>query len=451
MNGQKLPQKPGVALRQPVPAGAGAEFPERRPAPLPATVAALAGLTVVAIVRRGAFHRVDALVVAAGAAVLLAMGVSRSGRPSRLAAGAAVAFAGWWLIAAGNHGEWGAFLPLGASAVAFAAGVTVTSRLSCTARAVAAQILVGLIGLTSLSGLTAVAFRLFPFAARAQNLWRVTTPLTYANAAGLLLAMGLLLAVGLDQGSTLARVSVCLCAAGLAGTQSRGAAVALLVGAVFVPLHAWRQALLPLAAGIAAGGAVVATSPAMIQPSESGPVVAVATVAAVAVALSSPRLRRAWRPWMRYPAGLAMAGGIAIGADAMHHTIAARLTLADRSPEWSAALRQWVSSPLFGKGPDRPLLLDSHTLTFASFAHNEYLQVLAGGGLLGGILLLAAIGAVIAAAHRYDTLSSCCCGALVALAVAGFFDFDWHLAALGLIGGWIAGLAIPPEADRGHP
>jgi hypothetical protein len=31
--------------------------------------------------------------------------------------------------------------------------------------------------------------------------------------------------------------------------------------------------------------------------------------------------------------------------------------------------------------------------------------------------------------------------ALLAFAVVGALDFDWHLASLGLVGGWVAGLA----------
>jgi len=27
----------------------------------------------------------------------------------------------------------------------------------------------------------------------------------------------------------------------------------------------------------------------------------------------------------------------------------------------------------------------------------------------------------------------------------GALDFDWHLAALGLVGGWVAGLAARPD------
>src|ERR1019366_4974181 len=82
--------------------------------------------------------------------------------------------------------------------------------------------------------------------------------------------------------------------------------------------------------------------------------------------------------------------------------------------------------------------------TYAFFAHNEFLQIAAGAGIAGVLLVVLAVGTIASTARRFDTLSSCAAGAVVAFAVAGAFDFDWHLAALGLLGGWVAGLACPP-------
>ena len=53
---------------------------------------------------------------------------------------------------------------------------------------------------------------------------------------------------------------------------------------------------------------------------------------------------------------------------------------------------------------------------------------------------------VVRAVRREDIATSCATAALVAFAVAAALDFDWHLAALGLVGGWVAGLAGRPVA-----
>ena len=98
-------------------------------------------------------------------------------------------------------------------------------------------------------------------------------------------------------------------------------------------------------------------------------------------------------------------------------------------------------------GPDTLLRFHAVDGTYAHFAHNEYLQVLADAGAVGLLLLLAAGGSVVAAVRRDDLLTSCATGALVAFAVAGALDFDWHLAALGMVGGWVAGLAGPRRDD----
>jgi O-antigen ligase len=101
-------------------------------------------------------------------------------------------------------------------------------------------------------------------------------------------------------------------------------------------------------------------------------------------------------------------------------------------------------------GPDALLRFHAVDGTFAHFAHNEYLQVLADAGAVGALLLLASAGTVVAAVRREDVLTSCATGALVAFAVAGALDFDWHLAALGVVGGWVTGLAGRPRPDPGE-
>jgi O-antigen ligase len=141
--------------------------------------------------------------------------------------------------------------------------------------------------------------------------------------------------------------------------------------------------------------------------------------------------------------------GIAVGAGVVLRVpIERRVALGsseDRSHEWAAAFDQWRSSPVVGVGPDQLLFFHAKDGDFAHFSHNEYLQVLADGGLVGAILLVCAGACVIRAVRREDVATSCAAAALLCFAVVGALDFDWHLAALGLVGGWVAGLTGRPD------
>jgi hypothetical protein len=128
----------------------------------------------------------------------------------------------------------------------------------------------------------------------------------------------------------------------------------------------------------------------------------------------------------------------------VHHEIGLRAFApsdGDRSVEWAAAWHQWAGAPYFGVGPDRLLFFHAADGTYAHFAHNEFLQVAADTGVIGLALLAACVLAVMRVARRFDVLSSCASAALGCLLVGGVFDFDWHLAFIGGLGGWCAGLA----------
>ena len=94
------------------------------------------------------------------------------------------------------------------------------------------------------------------------------------------------------------------------------------------------------------------------------------------------------------PSGLPQCAAAVSVAAFVHHELALHALApsdGDRTSEWSAALRQWVSSPLVGVGPDRTLVLQADGGSTAHFAHNESLQVAADGGLVGlGLLGLVA-------------------------------------------------------------
>ena len=191
--------------------------------------------------------------------------------------------------------------------------------------------------------------------------------------------------------------------------------------------------------------AAVASSPG----NNPVPWLAIVMVGAVATAALNPQ----WVPgqWSharvrRWIGTGVVCGVIGLGLLLLHHEIALRALAPsdeDRSAEWSSALHQWASAPLSGVGPDRELVFRASDGTSAHFAHNEYLQVGADAGIVGvGLLGLVALS-LVRALRRMDVLSSCAVAAAVAcLAVAGAFDFDWHLPVVGLLGGWCAGLAV---------
>jgi O-antigen ligase len=423
-------------------------------APLPAAFAVVAGLTAAEIVRQGAFYPADAFVVAVISAGLIVRSWTGIDGRARWVALAVTACTGWWFLSAVVHGRAQAFLPLGASMTAFLAAFLVVRRLDAGQRLGAAQALATIGAGAAVIGLAASVMRWFPLAMPAQNLWRLSTSLTYSDAAGMLLGMALLTGIALDQHRWLTRVDVSLCMAGLVATQSRGAVLGVLVGACVVPMAAARRALRSILAGLVGGLVVVGTSSGPAHHPLAGVVVGAVIVAAGGI--RRPRHgRRITRRQVRVTI-VATVVAVAFATAALHTPIQRRVELAstsDRITEWHAAFDQWRSSPWIGVGPDRLLTFHAVDGTYAFFAHNEYLQVLAGAGVVGELLLLVAVGTVAVAVRREDTLSSCGVAALAVFAVAGALDFDWHLAVLGLMGGWVCGLAgrtpCPPSTEKG--
>jgi hypothetical protein len=418
----------------------------------------VAGLMVAATIREGAFYPADAALVL-GVSLVVTAGLLLIGPDRRaLAVVAAMgALALWWLVRAAAQGRAGSFLPLGASVIGFACAFLATRRLEGRYRDLATQLVVAVGAVSSAAGLVATAARWYPLAMPAQNLRRLSTTLTYSNAAGALLAVALLAGLGLEQRATLTKLMVCLCAAGLVATQSRGAVLGAIAGLLLVPLAQLRRSALTVCLGVLGGLAVVATS----SGGSAQPLAAVAVALAVVLAVALPRRGHPVGFPSRRTGGLGVRKrialvtllglatvGIAVGAGlVLRVPIERRVALGsseDRSYEWSAAFDQWRSSPLVGVGPDQTLYFHAPDGNFAHFSHNEYLQVLADGGVVGALLLVCTGVCIVRAVRREDVATSCAAAALLAFAVAGALDFDWHLAALGLVGGWVAGLAGKP-------
>jgi hypothetical protein len=399
-------------------------------------------------VRDGGFWPSDAFIAAAGSLVLLVVAAIACpfDRSARAVVAALGALALWWGVSAATTESVSAVLPFGAACLACAGAYAVVRPLRGPARQVAGLGVACLGAAGALLGFAGLVWRWYPLAMPAQGLWRLSTTLTYADAAGLVLAMCLLVALGVDRYPWVVRLSVCLCVGGLVASQSRGACVAAACASVVVPWRCYVRFLVPLLAGAALGVVAIATSP---EPG-AVPWLAVTLVTAVAIsAVPAARVRApALDPRVRMAAAFLAVVGLLASVFLLHHEIALRALApsdADRSAEWSAAWHQWGTAPAFGVGPDRLLFFHTAAGTYARFAHNEYLQVAAGAGAVGLALLVAAVVALIRAVRRVDVLSSCACAALVCCAVGGAFDFDWHLPFVGLLCGLCAGLAARRE------
>jgi len=405
----------------------------------------LAGLMIVEGGRQGGFWRADALVVTVVVVATLVAEVALVPQDHRgwaVVAGT-VALASVWLVRAATTGNAVTFLPFGASVLGFGAAFVAVRALPPPQRALAGEFVAGIGCVGAAIGFAGLIWRHYPSAIPSQGLWRLASTLTYSDAAGLALAMCLLVALAGGPHPWISRLAVCLCTGGLVAAQSRGALVALACTVAIVP---WRRVFayrIALIAGLGLGVAAVATSPT------GAPVagLAVTLVMSVAVSLawapaSAPRPRRRTAPKWLTPVVI---GCVAVAvALLVHHELALR-TLSpsdhDRAVEWSAAFHQFTSSPIDGVGPDRLLQFTATDGDYAHFAHNEYLQIAADVGLVGLAALLSVGVALLRVVRRVDVATSCATAALVCWAVGGAFDFDWHLPFIGLLGGWVAGLA----------
>lgn len=402
--------------------------------------AVVAGLTIAAVWQKGAFFSTEAGVVAIGSLLIVCASLPLLEREELFTTLAVGALTFWWLLSALVHHH-GGFLPEGASMLGFLAAFLAIRHLPERSRQAAAAGVVAIGAVSAVVGLWAVAFRSFPLAMPAQGFWRAATTLTYSNAAGALFAMCLLIALGLSQRVPWHRVAIALIVAGLVATESRGALLALLVALPIVPVRQLGQAVWSALLGVGAGAVMVAAS--------HGPGREPAAFAAVLVAGGLAwLLPPARRPQLtrRQIAGVALLAvvAVALAGLALHTPISARVQTAssdDRGREWTAAIDQWRRAPVTGVGPDVLLQLDTSPPSYDQFAHNEYLQMLADGGVVGVVLLAASGVAVARSLHRRDVATSCATAAVVAFAVAGTLDFDWHLPALALIAGGAAGMA----------
>jgi hypothetical protein len=413
-----------------------------------ATLAAIVvGMMAAAVYRRGAFYPLDAFGVVIVSLFLVAAalrrGVDRTALTVLVTMGG---LAAWWLSRAITAQSVAAFLPLGASMLGFLAAFLVIRHVGGEDRTRVVMAVVAIGALTAAAGVGGVLAHWHPLAEHAGRVWLVATTLTYPAAAAVLLIIALLVSLALNLRDRLVRAAVCLCLAGLIGTQSHWDLLALGAGALAIPPQRWRPALWPLATGVLAGLAVAAAAAGRTP----GWLAALAVVAAVLLATATRRDEDATPPvWLVVGALVAVAAGI---------IVVSVLPLFGHSPRqpadqgqtlaWSSSSDAWRTSVWTGVGPPRITTSHANVDTYPGIVPDGYLTITAEGGLVGGLLLLGAGTAVAVSFRRRDPISSCAAGAAVAFAVAGAVDFDWQLPALALLGGCVAGLAAgPPHHD----
>jgi GH43 family beta-xylosidase len=435
---------------------AAAVEPEPEPEALRTTVAGAAtlaavviGMTAAAVYRRGAFYPLDAFGVVVVSLFLVAAALRRCRDRVALTVTLMVgALAAWWLSRAVTTQSAVAFLPLGASLLGFLAAFLVIRHLGDDDRSRVVMAVVAVGALTAASGVAGVLWHWHPLVQHSDHYWQMATTLTYPAAAAVLLILALLVSLALDLHLRLVRAAVCLCLIGLIGTQSRWDLLALAAGALAIPPRRWRPALWPLAMGVAAGLAVVASAAGRAPTWLCGAAVVVAVLASTCTRRAGEAASGRW-PAAQTAVGLvAVAGGVAVVmlfplfGHAPRQPADQGQTLA-----WSASADAWRSSVLTGVGPPKITTSHSDVDTYPGMVPDGYLTITAEGGLIGALLLLGA-GAVVAASfRRRDLASSVAAGAAVAFAVAGAVDFDWQLPALALLGGCVAGLASAPPRE----
>ncbi len=441
--------------------GQATDTTARPQAPVRLATGLLVGVLAFAAVRQGAFYprELRVLVVVSLLAAAAAF-VSRPPERGDLVApvAAAIALGGWAATSAWLAGAVTGAMPAVGLLAALAGVVVVLRRADERERetVVSAVLLIG--ALVAISGWAGVAWRHWPQALEDQALWRAASTITYANATAAVLAALALLALARlgERCSVAGALTAWLLVTGLGATLSRAGLVGFAFGVVVLArLIGVRQVLSGWPIALGAAVAVVGLVPSMPASQAPRPLVAVVALAAGGVVAVAGTHSRGRRPLAAVLA-IAVVAGLAAGTSGigpgLGRTLSTRMTLqsSDRTNELVATLELARDHPLTGVGPGRFLLTwtDGGQAMVATYAHNEYLQVLAemgaiGFGILIGGLVLSARAVLRSRQGAPPWLSSGCVGGLAALALHSAADFLWHVPVVAMIGATLVGLALP--------
>jgi O-antigen ligase/polysaccharide polymerase Wzy-like membrane protein/tetratricopeptide repeat protein len=376
--------------------------------------------------------------------------------------------------------------------------------LTLARRGSARSVFAGVLGAIAAVGGYALATRLFPdrFGYDVSDAYRLTRPLGYWNSLGIFAAMGTLLAVGFaahartKRGRALAAAVAPVLLTTLALTFSRGAWIALVVGALAavalspnrVRLATHIVVLAPPSAlavwlGSRMAGIAAPASPEATLTSGRRFLVVLAVImvfsalmpAAADFAMRRVRIGRGARRALGASTAIA-AATVVLVAFGSPTSLVGRATDSFRAPlpaadeglderiftfsgngrheYWSIAWSEYTSHPLLGSGAGTYELYwtQNRPNAFgARDAHNLYLETLAELGPVGLLLLVALLASpfVAFAFGRRGSLSAAALGAYSAYVVHAGVDWDWEVPAVTLAALFCgAGVVIAARSSR---
>jgi hypothetical protein len=348
-------------------------------------------------------------------------------------------------VAGQPSNAWGtvALLLMLGGAVAIVRALPVDQRRLLVAGVVAIAVVVAAIGWVATVG------RWQPDALTSQGLWRAASTLTYENALAAFLTAPALLC--LDRLMTMPHRNLVWSQAafvlllGIGASLSRGGVLGLGVGVVV--LVALRGPRTVVRLGPPVVGAVIAL--ACLAPSL--PVASSRHVILAVVGLGVGALATAWTfssPWRRRSAvvgGAAVVVGVLVVISTGHvagQIAQARLSASssDRAHEWSAAIAVARHHLVLGVGTARVLLQwqEGGRVFTATFAHNEFLQLLVQDGVVGLGVLVLGLAWVFLRLWRLRCVpgpvsAQCAIASLASLLIQSSLDFLWHLPVIPVL------------------
>lgn len=404
------------------------------------------------------------------------------GRREAVLLAALAGLAGWQLASAGwSSGPDGPVLEAERTLVYLSAAA---APLVCLRRELVASLLAGIVAgavVIAVAGLgnRLVAGELGDPADPVSGI-RLDDPIGYANAVGILVVLGGLLAAALalraaPYAAAAAGGALVPLASALAFTFSRGALVALAAGVVVLLLLEWERGralagLMLLAAAPAAAALLSVRSPlaeALTTPAQADAAgrrllweLGLLVAAGAAAGAIVPQVARRAAPYAVVVVGLCtVAAAIAVltlgprslAADAVDRVRAdpavtgsdvpgrlLSLSTSGRTAYWRVAWRMVERRPLTGEGAasyERWWLRDRPVASYARDAHNLYLETLAELGPVGLALLLLALATPLAALrNRVRHPATPAAGAAyAAFLVHAGLDWDWEVPAVTLV------------------
>jgi O-antigen ligase len=227
---------------------------------------------------------------------------------------------------------------------------------------------------------------------------------------------------------------------------------------------------------LAAAAAAVLALAVPVSLSRGGSVSLVAGLAVFVLLLVAPHGRASSRPRSRRARRLGAAAAalavtlVAIAIVLPPEARARVVTLGDASSAyrlglWRDSLRLVASSPLLGSGLGAyadaiPRFKTGAGDVRVEHAENDWLELVAEGGLVAAALALVAVGALFTAAWRrlrdephrlVRGLRTGALAGLVALAVHSLFDFNLRLPSNALLAALLAAFALAPSSHHSRP